>query len=51
MEGGGSLTLDGPGLVSEKHDVGHEGELRRTLTEGLNEPQHTEVVDEVHGIL
>ena len=34
------LTLNGPGLVGVQHDVGHEGELGRTLAERLDEPEH-----------
>lgn len=47
----GSLTLDGPGLVGVENNIGHEGQLWSALTERLNEPQHAEVVDQVHGIL
>lgn len=47
----GHLTLDSPGLVGVQHDVDHEGELRGTLAEGLDEPQHAEVMGQVDGVL
>lgn len=47
----GSLTLDGSGLVGVEHDVAHQGQLRGALAEGLDEPQHAQVMHQVHGVL
>lgn len=45
------LTLNGPAPVGAQHDVDHEGELGGALGEGLDEPQHAEVVGQVDGVL
>lgn len=47
----GDLTLNSPGLVGAQHDVDHKGELGGALAEGLDEPQHAEVVGQVDGVL
>lgn len=44
------LTLDGPGRVGAQHDADHQGELGGALREGLDEPQHAEVVGQVDGV-
>lgn len=45
-----ALTLNGPGLVGAQHDVDHQGELGGAFREGLDEPQHAEVVGQVDRI-
>ncbi len=44
-------TLDQSCVVAAQHDVHHEGELRCTLTERLNEPQHAKVMGQINCIL
>ncbi len=34
-----------------QHDVDHQGELRSTLAESLDKPEHAEVVRQVNGVL
>lgn len=43
--------MNSPGLVCVQHDIDHQGELRSTLTESLDKPEHAEVVCQVDGVL